>query len=237
MLALKTAHHNYLLVRNMIAAKNKKIIVSVILFSVVIVTLCIVWGLANMQTNESVSTEKKAVEIALPLAQEYIQRPDQHKDYSIVTTKATFEETDRPHWFVEITFKVERDECYCAPAKGYEVVMWADTGEIYHQGPVYHHDATYAVGTFEISIDKVKEIALPLAQAYAQANNRVITTLTISCHLDNRPYWDVIMQFEAIENKNMESLGDQKGVCGYYVSVWADTGEIRRHDVLNTVGF
>jgi len=44
--------------------KNKKIIISVILFSVVIVVLCLVWGLANMQPNGPVSTEKQAIKTA-----------------------------------------------------------------------------------------------------------------------------------------------------------------------------
>jgi len=125
---------------------DKKIFPIMLLSIVLIIVVCIIVVMgstignsqeSNIQSNDPVSAEKKVIEIALPLAQEYIQRPDQHKDYSIVTTKATLEETDRPYWFVEITFKVERDECRCAPAKGYEVVVWADTGEIYHHGPIY----------------------------------------------------------------------------------------------------
>jgi hypothetical protein len=118
-------------------AKKQKIIIPAILFSIIIVALGLALGSADMQSSGPVSTENQAVEIALPLVQEYIQSPNQHKDYSIAATKVTFEESDRPYWLVEIEFKVERDECYCPPAKGYEVVVWADNGEIHHHGPTY----------------------------------------------------------------------------------------------------
>lgn len=233
-----------LLLVKKLSQKGKRIFPIILLSVILIITVCIVVGStignnqeSNIQPNSPISTEKQAIEIALPLAQTYIQKPDQHKDYSIATTKATFEQSDRSYWFVEIGFKVERDECYCVPASGYVVAVWADTGETDHHGPIYHNSPKYEVGTFKVSVDRANEIAWPLSQAYARENNRVITILSSSYNLDNRPYWDVIVQFEAIENAKGETFGNQKGVGGYYISVWADTGEIRGHDVLNTIGF
>jgi hypothetical protein len=227
-----------------LSASGKKFFPIILISVILTIAVCIVVGStigisqeSNMQPNGPVSTEKQAVGIALSLAQEYIQNSDQHKDYSIVTTKAVFEEVDRSYWFVEIGFKVERDECRCIPASGYAVAVWADTGETDHHGPIYHNGSKDVAGTFKVSVDRANEIAWPLVQAYAQENNRAITTLNNGCILDNRPYYDVVAQFEAIENVKGETLGNQKGVGGYYVSVWADTGEIRSHNVLNTAGF
>lgn len=229
-----------------LGVNGKKLFPVIVLISIIlIIAACIVVVSSTIdnsqelstQLNSSVSTEKQAIEIAFLLAQNYIQRPDQHKDYSIVATKAVFEEADRPYWFVEIGFKVERDECYCIPASGYAVAVWADTGETDHHGPIYHNGPKDAVGTFEVSVDRANEIAWSLAQVFAQENNRAMTTMSSTCHVDTRPYWAVSIQFEAIENEKGELSGNQMGVGGYYVSVWADTGEIRSHNVLNTVGF
>lgn len=81
------------------------------------------------------------------------------------------------------------------------------------------------------------EIALPLAQTYAQENNRTTTTLTSTCYLDTRPSWDVIINFEVIETEKGEPISEQCGISGYYIGIWADTGEIRTHSVINLAGF
>jgi hypothetical protein len=210
----------------------KKTLIPIILIAIVlIIATVLVMGNSqesNSRPNSSVSTENQAVEIALPLAQAYVKRTDHHKDYSITTTKASLKETDRPYWFIEIELKIERHECYCRPATGYEVAVWADTGEIYHHGPIWNGDTP-----FKISVDKAIETALPLAQAYAQENNHTITTLTSSCYFDIRPGWDIIVNFEVIEKEKGESFGEQYGIGGYYVGIWADTGEIRTHSVIN----
>jgi hypothetical protein len=225
---------------------GKKILIPVILISVIlIVAVCIFGGStignnqgSNTRPNGFVSTENQAVEIALPLAQAYAQE----YNLAITTTKATFIESNNPYWFVEIEFQVKEWEHSRIEKAAYEIAVWADTGKIYHHGSMQVIVGSEAQNgsseeNVKITLDKAVEIALPLAQTYAQENNRTTTTLTSTCYLDTRPSWDVIINFEVIETEKGEPISEQCGISGYYIGIWADTGEIRTHSVINLAGF
>jgi hypothetical protein len=213
--------------------KNKKIFIPIILVSVIIVALCLVLNSANTQSKGPVSTEDQAVKIALPLAKTCAKE----NNLAITTTKATLIESINPYWLVE--FELKTDE-YTDPAikrYAYEVAVWADTGKIYHHGPTQVAIAPKAPKdsseeNVKITLDKAIEIALPLAQAYAQENNRTITTIISSCYLNARSSWDFDIIFETIKSDKIDSSGGQYWIIGYQVSVWADTGEIQRHNVI-----
>jgi len=198
-------------------AKSKKIVIPVILFSVIIVALCLVLGLANMQPNGPISTEERAVEIALPIVQTYAQENNR----TITTTKTTLRESARPYWLVEIGLKdVENPNgIYHLRTTSYEVTMWADTGEIYHHGSIWA-ELPYNEEKFKIPIDIAIEIAYPFAQKYAQENNLTITTTNSWTGEEySRPAWMIDIQFDNIN----------QGFYSYCIFIWGDTGEIRWH--------
>jgi len=78
------------------------------------------------------------------------------------------------------------------------------------------------------------EIAMPIVELYAKENNRTITSMvdaTLS-YDDSMPIWLVDVEFEAIKSLAEEPWRDlQFWIDVYQVSIWADTGEIRYHDV------
>jgi regulatory protein YycI of two-component signal transduction system YycFG len=108
--------------------------------------------------------------------------------------------------------------------------VWADTGKIYHHSPITINPLTNAPNlskeNVKITVDKAIETALPLAQTYAQKNNRTITGIYSVCNLDSyldyRPWWQITIEFE-----DGERIGDQRWVAGYTVRMWGDTGEIQ----------
>jgi hypothetical protein len=80
--------------------------------------------------------------------------------------------------------------------------------------------------------DEAIKNALPLAQTYAQENNRTITTIGSKVvYVNDRPYWGVTINFKDLE-KNENGAPSQQWIYGYYVSIWADTGEIQHHSIL-----
>jgi hypothetical protein len=96
-----------------------------------------------------------------------------------------------------------------------------------------------------VSVSTAEEavtIAMPLVEQYANENNRTITTVEAtfsdSSHphrllgeIENdtihRPHWEVEIEFKLL---NDIDTGVQYWIHGYYVEVWADTGEIRHHN-------
>ncbi|MCL2135666.1 MAG: hypothetical protein FWH37_09030 [Candidatus Bathyarchaeota archaeon] len=226
------------------SVNGKKIfITAMLIFVVLVIAVCIVVGStmgnsqdSNTQPISPVSTENQAIEIALPLAQTYAQE----NNFAITATKATFIEATNSYWFVEVEFKIMEYTHSKIERVGYEVAVWADTGKIYHQGFMQIGiDTQVPDGSSEenvkITLDKAIEIALPLAQVYAQENNRTPTTLSSNCYFDARPCWDIIVNFEVMEKETGEPFSEQYGVCGYYICIWADTGEIQSYSVLNFV--
>jgi uncharacterized protein YpmB len=219
--------------RKTLRQKAKGILV--ILFTVIIITaLYLVLSSANnMQSNGPISTEKQAIKIALPLVKAFTKE----NNLATTTTKATFiESTNNPYWFVEIGLNTKENTDPNVKRYAYTVAIWADTGKIYHHGPMQITIGPKAPNdsreeNVKITLDKAIEIALPLAQAYAQENNRIITTITSSCYLDSRSCWCFDINFEAIKSDKIDSSGGQYWIIGYQVSVWADTGEIQSHNV------
>jgi hypothetical protein len=129
-----------------LSAKSKKSSL-VILFSVVIIiVLCLVLGLTILLNNQRppllsdcvVSTKERAVEIALPFAQEYAQENNR-----TITTAGSdvFYIDSRPCWDVGITFEaikpaekeLHSDQYFIS---GYSVSIWGDTGEIRYCQPI-----------------------------------------------------------------------------------------------------
>jgi hypothetical protein len=96
-----------------------------------------------------------------------------------------------------------------------------------------------------VSVSTAEEavaIAMPLVEQYADENNRTITnveaTFSESSYPDrllgetkndtsHRPHWGVEATFEPL---NDIEVGVQHWIDGYFVEVWADTGEIRQHN-------
>lgn len=82
--------------------------------------------------------------------------------------------------------------------------------------------------------DDAITIAMPIVEQYAEENNRTITTMveaSLSNYVDSRPSWQIDIKFDAIQ-RGEEHLKDvQYWIDAYQVSVWADTGEIKSHNV------
>jgi len=246
-----------------LVGKNKRILILAILLTVVITTICLFLGSifsiqsSNTQPNGPVSTDEQAIKIAIPLAKTCAKE----KNYTITTPKATFRESTRPYWVVEIEFKTienkdqqspsilifdlnqqssifnaTKDENYQNPSYlyTYEVTIWADTGEIYHHGIMTFrtlHDDLNDVEEFGISVDQAFELALPFVQVYAQENNRTITT-NVCIYAGY-----VNSRPTWIIEMNFETINDKQKhdvqyyIYGYAVLIWGDTGEIRDHGV------
>jgi antitoxin component of RelBE/YafQ-DinJ toxin-antitoxin module len=180
----------------------------------------------------TVSTKEEANEIALPLAQTYAQK----NNYTISTITTTLRETTKPYWLIETEFEPTKIAQYAINNEtitisyAYEVTVWADTGKIYHHSSITINPLTNAPNlskeNVKITVDEAIEIALPLAQTYAQKNNRTITTIHSTCnldsYLDSRPWWQITIGFE-----DGERIGSQMWVAGYTVRIWGDTGEIQ----------
>jgi len=242
LIGLKGNQPNQLLVKNL-GVKNKKIAIPVIILLVISVALCLCLGsiLSNSQTHQKehksntqpksiVYGKEPAIEIALPFAQTYAQEYNR----TLTTTKATLRETDRPYWFIEIGLEtVENPESkYHLKTSGYEVTVWADTGEIYHQCAI----PPYSEQDFKISLEKAIEIAYPLTQVYAQNNNRTIATTVTGWagYVDSRPCWQIDISFETM-NGDAKALhlvrGHPYGNQAYAVSIWGDTGKVLSQNV------
>ena len=185
-------------------------------------------GSNSMLPAGNVSSEIKAVEIALPLAQAYVQENNR----TILSTEVTLRVADRSYWLVEFeTTVIEKPGGGYPRVNVYEVTVWADTGEIYHHGIVWisgSRDGSNGREAFKISVDQAIEIALPFAQMYAQENNRVITTkVSVDAgYVNSRPGWQVDIFFEPIA---YDKHSVQYYIYGYAVLIWGDTGEIRHH--------
>lgn len=216
-----------------LGVKNKKIAIPIIILLVISVALCLGLGsiLSNSQTSNTqpksiVYGKETAIEIALPFAQAYAQEYNR----TLTTTKATLRETDRPYWFIEIGLEtVENPESkYHLKTPGYEVTVWADTGEIYHQCVI----PPYSEQDFKISLEKAIEIAYPITQVYAQNNNRTIATTVTGWagYVDSRPCWQIDINFETMsgDEKALHLVhGHPYGIQAYAVTIWGDTGEVR----------
>jgi hypothetical protein len=75
------------------------------------------------------------------------------------------------------------------------------------------------------------DLALPIAQAYAQENNRTITTVNSNIfYVDSRPTWQIDIHFEPIHTHEKAIQGHPYGIYAYCVAIWGDTGEIRHHN-------
>jgi hypothetical protein len=85
-------------------------------------------------------------------------------------------------------------------------------------------------------------IAMPTVEQYAKENNRTITTVEatfsdssppstslgeIANDTLSRPHWGIEVGFEPV---NDIDVGIQYWIYGYYIEVWADTGEIRYYN-------
>jgi autonomous glycyl radical cofactor GrcA len=225
---------------------TKKFAYFFILLSVIIIVLCLFLGLAinRQESGRSggsvsvdamvVSTGDQAIELALPFAQAYAEE----HDFDIFTTKAAFIESTKSYWLVEVEFKVVES---FVKSHGYEVAVWADTGEIYHHGQMSIRFWPWIdvqdddVENVNFSVNDAIEIALSFAQTYAQDHNRtIVTRVNSNCYLDYRPYWTFGIPFEHTYGSLVDGqkIDEQYWVGGYRVSIWADTGEIRDHGVI-----
>jgi len=74
--------------------------------------------------------------------------------------------------------------------------------------------------------EEAVKIALPLVQAYAQENNRTLTTTKTILRETDRPYWFIEIELKTAENPDFKY---HLQTTSYEVAVWVDTGEIRHH--------
>lgn len=218
-------------------AKSKKLVYGlVILVSSIILTfsLCLAFSpivnsqKSNILSTSPVSTDDEAIRIALPIVEQYIEENNR----TITTVEATVRNSTQPYWFIEVGFEAMESRGYHDRSSAYEVSVWADTGEIWHHGPIWYNawrnSPSASDENIKITVDEAIEIAMPIAEEYARENNRTITTMieaSLSNYADSRPSWQIDVKFEAVEE-----LGVQHWIDAYQVSVWADTGEIHSHN-------
>ncbi|MDR2204520.1 MAG: hypothetical protein LBE76_09580 [Nitrososphaerota archaeon] len=212
----------------------------------------------NTQQTGLVSTDDQAIQIALPLAKTYAKENnytitltraslgESTRPYWLVEIEfKTTENKDKQNSSISIfdlnqqsnIFNAIESEGYQSPSYlyevnyVYEVTIWADTGEIYHHGIMILNtrpNDSSDMAEIRIPVDQAFEIALPFAQAYAQENNRTITTnvSVYAGYVNSRPSLQIDIYFEPIA---YDQHSVQYYIHSYAVTIWGDTGEIRHH--------
>ena len=180
-------------------------------------------------------TADEAGKIAILLAEQYAK---ENNRAITNTAEPSLINDDRPEWYIEVEFEAITgrglNQIY-----GYHIAVWADTGEIWYQGPLSIYVSFTSFDDVKITADEAVKIAMPLAEQYAKENgNRTITPMVEALlsdrqkyNPDSRPVWSINVNFEYISLEVYQELGLPYWIDGYYIEVWADTGEIRDHHV------
>lgn len=162
-----------LLVDNL-GAKSKKLIYGLaILVSSIILTVSLYGAFnpigtsqeSNISSPSSVSTDDDAIRIALPIVEESIEENNR----TITNVEAILRNFTQPYWFIVARFEVVESKGYHDRSGAYEVTVWADTGEIWHHGPIWINAWRNSPGTsdenIKITVDEAIGIAMPIAEA------------------------------------------------------------------------
>jgi hypothetical protein len=222
-------------------AKSKRLIFGLLLLLAFSVILTVSLGLAlsstgnsqesNILSTDPVSTTDDANRIAMPAIEQYAEENNR----TITTVEATLRNSTRFYWFIEAGFEAVEGKGYHERSCAYQVSVWEDTGEIWHQGPIWQNawrNVSVSDNLIKIPVDEAIAIALPVSEQYAKENNRTITTVeaSLSNYVDSRPSWHINIKFEAVKNGEHYWKDAQYWIDAYQVSVWADTGDIQSHN-------
>ena len=162
----------------------------------------------DVVTNGLVSTADQALEIAMPIVEQYAKENNR----TITTVEATLRQSS--HWFIEVGFEAVEGKGYHDRSGAYQVSMWADSGEIWHHGPIWHNawrNVSASDEFIKLTVNEAIASALPIAEQYAQENNRTITTMvgaSLSNYADSRPSWLIDVKFETIKSIGAEPWRD-----------------------------
>ncbi len=232
--------------------KNKKLVYGLVILVSSIILIFSLWIAlspivtsqeANMASTSSISTDDEAINIALPIVDQYTEENNR----TITNVEATLRNSTQPYWVVEATFDpIERigdhNRTYA-----YQVLVRADTAEIWHHGTLSTAINFTSFADVKITLDEAIRIAMPVVEQYAKEYNRTITP-AIEAWLsddsggrwnpdwnpDSRPIWCIVLGFEAVTWEQYDQYPDnehgaQPWIDGYEMYVWADTGEIQSH--------
>ena len=199
-------------------------------------SLCLAFSpVANNQEStktpaDLVSTTDDAITIAMPIVEQYAEENNR----TITTAEATFRNSTQPYWLVEVGLEVMETKAYHDRSGAYEVSIRADTGTVQHHGPIWVNARSNSISASDenitITVEQAIELAMPLAEEYAQENNRTITTMveaSLSNYVDSRPSWQIDIKFEAVQKGAEYWKNVQYWIDAYQVLVWADTGDIK----------
>jgi hypothetical protein len=223
-------------------AKNKRLF-GLLLLLACSVTLTVAVGLAlsspdnnqepDILSTDSISTSDDANKIAIPIIEQYAEENNR----TITTVDATLRDsTHRSYWFILADFEATEGKGYHERSCAYQVSVWKDTGEIWHQGPIWQNawrNVSASDNPIKIPMDEAIATALPVSEQYAKENNRTLTSMietSLSNYADSRPSWHINIKFEPVKNGEQYWKDAQYWIDAYQVSIWADTGEIQSHN-------